>query len=77
LPGFIKDTTNILQQTLMLICIYVGIATFVHLLIVTLASSAHRWLENPRHMRTAHKVLSLLLAGVAAWFALTTAESKL
>lgn len=52
--------------------IYVGIATAVHAMIVTLAGAAHALLADPVRERLVRRVLSLALVGVAVWLLLRT-----
>lgn len=52
--------------------IYVGIATAVHAMIVTLAGAAHALLADPVRERRVRRVLSLALVGVAVWLLLRT-----
>ena len=73
LPDFIhigKDA--VATQTLMLSGIYVGIATAIHLVIVLLASRLQRVIAPPEHRRTVRRVLAMLLAAIAVWFAFST-----
>ncbi|WEZ84000.1 LysE family translocator [Rhizobium sp. 32-5/1] len=74
LPAFVAPGPNVLVQTLTLTAIYVLIATVIHGLIVLLAGSLEPVLNDPRREMRVRRVLSVLLAGVAVWFALTTAR---
>jgi len=56
-------------ETAALSAIYVGVATIIHAGIVTLAATARVWLTDQRRQRLTRRILSLLLAGVALWFA--------
>ncbi|CKY63958.1 Uncharacterised protein [Mycobacterium tuberculosis] len=59
-------------QTLMLSAIYVGIATAIHLIIVLLASRLQTVIATPEKRRTVRRVLAVLLAAIAVWFAFST-----
>lgn len=74
LPGFIEASSNILSQTIALTFIYVCVATAVHSFLVALAGSARAFLDSPRRIMIARRVLSLMLIGVALWFAVATSE---
>ncbi|MGL5010042.1 MAG: LysE family translocator [Paracoccaceae bacterium] len=66
LPGFLPVTAR-LADTLTLTAIYVGVATVIHAAIVTGAGAARDWLSVAGRAITVRRVLSLTLAGVAAW----------
>lgn len=72
LPTFMEPDTDILPQAVFLTIIYVGIATTMHLLIVTLAGLLKPVIENPVRKRIARRALAILLALVALWFAIGT-----
>ena len=74
LPAFVAPGPDVRVQTLTLTAVYVLIATAIHGLIVLLAGSLEPVLNDPRRERRVRRVLSALLAGVAVWFALTTAR---
>ncbi|OJF95907.1 lysine transporter LysE [Pararhizobium antarcticum] len=74
LPGFVAPGPDVVVQTLALTAVYVLIATVIHGLIVLLAGSLAPVLNDPLRERRVRRVLSVLLAGVALWFALTTAR---
>ena len=71
LPGFVGAGAASLSQILFLTGISVGIATSIHLIIVTLASRFAPFLSHPRRQRTVRRVMALMLVGIAAWFALS------
>ncbi len=73
LPTFINTAYNASIKAATLAVIYVCIATAVHLAIVTLAGTLRVFLEQPHHVSILRRFLSLLLAGIAFWFAITTA----
>jgi hypothetical protein len=54
--------------------LYVAVATSVHLLIVVLAGALEPFLNDAKRELIARRSLSLLLALVATWFALSTAR---
>lgn len=72
LPSFIEGSSLVATQTLTLTAVYVFIATLVHTFIVVLAGTARSFLDSPRRVLIARRVLSLLLIGVALWFAVST-----
>jgi threonine/homoserine/homoserine lactone efflux protein len=74
LPNFIDPGKPVLSQTLILSAVYVAIATAVHGLIVLLGGSLAPLLTNPARETVVRRVLSVLLALVAAWFAWSTAR---
>jgi threonine/homoserine/homoserine lactone efflux protein len=74
LPTFIEPDRPPLPQTLMLTAIYVAVATLVHALIVVLAGSLEPFLNDPRREKATRRILSVLLAAVAVWFAWKTAR---
>jgi threonine/homoserine/homoserine lactone efflux protein len=53
------------------------VATAMHSLIVMLAGTAQKFLENRKRRLIARRVLSVALAGIAIWFALTTGKEGL
>ena len=74
LPTFADPTQPMLRQTASLTAIYVVVATTIHLSIVALAGAARPFLEDPDRSRLARRGLSLALAGIAVWFAFSTAK---
>lgn len=73
LPTFLTPGA-ILQETLWLSAIYVGVATVVHGTIVTLAGAARALFEDPKRERILRRTLAVALALVAIWFAFKTAR---
>ena len=73
-PEFIDSSGQIALQAVTLAAISVSVATAIHLLIVTLAANARRFLEDRERSRLVQRVLSLLLAGVAFWLLVSTAR---
>ena len=72
--GVIDGARPAVPQTLTLTLAYVAVATIVHAGIVALAGSLQPVLNDPRRERLARRILSALLAGVAIWFAWSTAR---
>lgn len=66
LPGFLVPGTSV-TEVITLSAIYVGVATVVHLAIVTAAGTARDWLDNSARERVIRRVLALALVGVAVW----------
>jgi threonine/homoserine/homoserine lactone efflux protein len=76
LPDFVQlGKGSVAAQTLMLSAIYVGIATAIHLVIVCLAGRLQGVIATPDKRRTIRRILALLLAAIAIWFAFSTARS--
>ena len=74
-PTFVTPgTTAVIEQTLLLSAIFVTIATAIHLSIVLLASRLHGILTDPARLRVVRKALAVVLAGIAIWFAVSTAR---
>jgi threonine/homoserine/homoserine lactone efflux protein len=72
LPNFTRPQENILSQTLLLTVISVAIATLVHIVIVLLGSRIKHCLGNPRIAVAIRYVFTVLLIGIAVWFARST-----
>ncbi|MCR8725948.1 LysE family translocator [Frigidibacter sp. ROC022] len=72
LPGFVDPTGPVVQETVTLSLIFVAVATSIHASIVMLAAAARVLLTDPMRERLLRRGLSLLLAGIAVWFAWTT-----
>jgi threonine/homoserine/homoserine lactone efflux protein len=73
LPKFVDTAMPVVTQTLNLSGVYVAIATLIHCAIVLMAGTLRPLLTDPALERHVRRVLSLLLALVALWFAWTTA----
>ena len=74
-PTFVTPgTTAVIEQTLLLSAIFVIIATSIHISIVLLASRLHGVLTDPARLRVVRKALAVVLAGIAIWFAVSTAR---
>lgn len=74
LPTFVEPGPLATGQALVLTGAYVLVATGVHMAIVALAGSFTAFLTRPDRERATRRVLSLLLAGVALWFAWSAFE---
>lgn len=74
LPTFVNTQHAVLTQTLSLTIVFVIIATGIHAMIVLLASKARIFLSSPERMRITRRILSVLLAFIAFWFAYETAQ---
>lgn len=72
LPSFVDSSSAVLAQTVTLTAVYVCIATAIHFFIVALAGTARAFLNNPQRIRIARRILSIMLAGIALWFAVET-----
>lgn len=73
LPDFVQiGKGSVTAQTLILSAIYVGIATAIHLVIVLLASRLQSVIATAEQRRTVRRVLAVLLAAIAIWFAFST-----
>ena len=73
-PTFITANDHVVAQTLFLSAVFVAIATAIHLTIVLLASRLHGTLADPAWRRVVRRLLALVLAGIAVWFAVSTAR---
>lgn len=72
IPGFAGSGDTTLQAAMT--AIYLGIASFAHALIVVFAGSFENVLSDPRRELVVRRILAVVLVGVAAWFALTSAR---
>lgn len=73
LPDFIQiGKGSVAAQTLMLSAVYVGVATAIHLTLVLLASRMQSRIESADKRRNIRRILAVLLAGIAVWFAFST-----
>jgi len=69
LPGFVDPAGPVLAGTVTLSLVYVAVATAIHAAIVTAAGAARRWLDDAARERRVRRLLSVVLAGIALWFA--------
>jgi threonine/homoserine/homoserine lactone efflux protein len=75
LPTFIvPHTVSVFLQTVLLAAVFVTVATATHLFVVFAASRFERYIANPKWRRPVRRALALVLAGIAIWFALSTAR---
>ncbi|SDB73682.1 LysE family translocator [Belnapia rosea] len=65
---------TVIVQMAILGTLYVAVATAVHVLVVLLAAQLRPWLVAGARRDRVRRMLSLLLAGVAAWLALSTSR---
>ena len=77
LPGFIASSSSAVFQAVTLTITYVIVATAMHSIIVALAGTAQKFLEDRKRRLIARRVLSIVLAGIAFWFGLTTGREGL
>jgi threonine/homoserine/homoserine lactone efflux protein len=72
IPGFAGPGATTTQFIMTLI--YLAIASLAHGLIVAFAGSFQRALANPQRELIVRRIFAVLLAGVALWFAFTSAR---
>ena len=75
LPQFIDPQHDTLRQTLRLSVAYAIVATFVHAVIVLLATYARPFFQNAARMNALRRVLALGLVAVAFWLLWSAAEN--
>lgn len=76
LPDFVQPNgVPVMTQTMLLIAVYVAIATLIHSGIVALASALQPTLAASGRRRVIRRVLALVLLGIAVWFAASTGRS--
>ncbi len=71
-PSFIAAEHSSLSRSIGMTVIYVGIATIIHAGIVFLGGSIRPLLEDRKKTRIIRRFFSVLLLGVAVWFAWST-----
>ncbi|MAY63585.1 MAG: lysine transporter LysE [Rhizobiales bacterium] len=74
IPAFLPRREEDLSANLLLVAVYVAVATIIHGGIVLLAGSLAPYLTDPERSRILRRLLALLLAGVAIWFGWSTAQ---
>ena len=74
LPEFIVASSPVMFQAVTLTISYVLLATSVHSLIVTLAGSAQKFMENKKRRLIARRTFSVALVLIAFCFAWTTGQ---
>lgn len=72
MPAFTVPGGGYAAQSLVLVAIYVAIATLVHTAIVLAAATAHRLLADPARNRLIRRILAIMLALVAIWLLIAT-----
>lgn len=73
-PNFVRPDGSVAAQTLLLSGLFVAIATAVHLAIVLAASRVQGFANSPKRRRPVRRALAAVLAGIAIWFAASTAR---
>jgi threonine/homoserine/homoserine lactone efflux protein len=73
-PSFVRPEGSVMAQTLLLSGIFVAVATAVHFTIVVLASRLQHLVTDESQRRPVRRALAVLLAGIAVWFAFSTAR---
>lgn len=73
LPAYIDAGFPVGPQTILLSFSYVGIATFIHLVIVMLTGTAHDWLTQGGRQRLIRRIFAVMIALIALWFLRSTA----
>jgi len=68
-PRFFDGRMPTVTQAIILTAISVGIATAVHLLLVTGASHVHAMIADPSRTRLIRRIMAIGMVGVAIWFA--------
>lgn len=68
IPAFSPDSGPSLATDLVLVAIYVAVATLIHAAIVVAAGTATPFLADERRATLLRRVFALLLAAVAVWF---------
>ncbi len=71
-PSFIDITRPIVEQTIIMIMVYVTIATIIHCLIAILGGQAGVLTQHPRVMQFSRYGFSIALLLVAFWFMVGT-----
>jgi threonine/homoserine/homoserine lactone efflux protein len=74
LPEFIDPARALSSQLLLLISIYVTVATIVHASIVTFFGALSAFIISGPSAQLTRRIFAVLLAGVAAWLAWSTAR---
>jgi threonine/homoserine/homoserine lactone efflux protein len=69
-PQFLGGHPLSIGKALLLVTISTGIATVIHLAIVTAGSGAHDWLSAPERTTSVRRAFALVMVGVAASFLL-------
>ena len=72
IPAFIPETGPTLAANLILVALYVAVATLIHAAIVVAAGAATPLLADERRAMLLRRVFAVLLAAVAVWFFFAT-----
>jgi threonine/homoserine/homoserine lactone efflux protein len=73
-PTFVQRGGSVAAQTLLLSAIFVAVATAVHTVIVVLAGRLQSFATSPARRRPVRRILAVVLAGIAAWLAYSSAR---
>ena len=73
-PSYIVAGQSVVKQTLILSGIFVLVATAVHLTIVLAAGRVQHFANEPSRRKPVRRVLAIVLLGIAAWLAWSTAR---
>lgn len=73
-PTFVQPGRSVVEQTLILSAIFVAVATAVHTAIVLLAGRLQGFANEPSRRRPVRQALAVVLLGIAAWLAWSTAR---
>jgi len=74
LPKFMNSDYPSMSQAMTLTIIFVIIATTIHILIVSLAGTVRKFLEDDQIRLKIRRLLALVLVGIAIWFAVSTGK---
>lgn len=75
IPAFLPQRADDVSANLVLVAIYVAVATVIHGAIVLLAGALTPYLTDPARATRMRRTMAVLLACVAIWFGLSTANS--
>ena len=71
-PNFIHPDESVIHQAITLTLMFVAIASFIHIVIVTMAGTLKPFLSEPKQRLITRRFLAILLVGVALWFGFST-----
>lgn len=71
-PSFVVSAGHVMTQTLVLTGVFAAVATIIHTAIVLLASRLHDLVSDPSRRRPARRIMAIVLAAIAIWFAWST-----
>ncbi|MGE0282567.1 MAG: LysE family translocator [Rhizobiaceae bacterium] len=72
LPKFVNPAMPVTHQLVVLVIVYVAIATFVHLAVALLAGSLQRFFASAEWRQRAATVFAILLVAIAIWMFINT-----